>query len=148
MALLHVARGPRSTWSPSWRTCRCRRRPTGSPSCAEHGLPVGGVVVNLTRPQELDDEARDLARSAGDAAPRGVAADLPQGRRRRAARQLLDGLLDEARDHAERRGLEDEQRERIAALDVPTYELTRLADGIDLGGLYELAADLRRQGMA
>ena len=58
----------------------------------------------------------------------------PPGRRRRAAA--------EAREHAERRALEDEQRERIAELDVPTYELPRLADGIDLGGLYELAADL------
>jgi hypothetical protein len=57
-------------------------------------------------------------------------------------------LLDEARAHAERRHLEDEQRERIAGLDAPTYELTRLADGIDLGGLYELAAQLRDQGMA
>jgi len=31
---------------------------------------------------------------------------------------------------------------------VPTYELGRLPDGIDMGGLYELAADLLDQGMA
>ncbi len=31
---------------------------------------------------------------------------------------------------------------------MPTYELPRLPDGIDLGGLYELAADLIEQGMA
>jgi hypothetical protein len=61
---------------------------------------------------------------------------------------LLDGLLEEARAHAERRALEDEQRARIAALDVPTYELLQLADGIDLGSLYELAAELREQGTA
>ena len=61
---------------------------------------------------------------------------------------LVDGLLDEAREHAERRELEDEQRKRINALDVPTYELTRLPDGVDLGGLYELAAELCKQGMA
>ena len=61
---------------------------------------------------------------------------------------LLDGLLEEAQAHAERRELEDEQRARIDALDVPVYELPRLPDGIDLGGLYELAAELREQGMA
>ena len=61
---------------------------------------------------------------------------------------MLDGLLTEAREHAERRDLEDEQRKRINELDVATYELPRLTDGIDLGGLYELAADLCEQGMA
>jgi hypothetical protein len=29
---------------------------------------------------------------------------------------------------------------------VPTYELPRLAGGVDLGGLYELAASLEQQG--
>ncbi len=32
---------------------------------------------------------------------------------------MLDGLLTEAREHAERRDLEDEQRKRINELDVP-----------------------------
>ena len=61
---------------------------------------------------------------------------------------LLDELLDEAREHAARRGLEREQRDRVAALGRPTYELTRRPEGIDTAGLYVLAADLRRQGMA
>jgi hypothetical protein len=29
---------------------------------------------------------------------------------------------------------------------VPTYELPRLAGGVDLGGLYELASVLEQQG--
>ncbi|WP_238993419.1 ArsA-related P-loop ATPase [Nocardioides caldifontis] len=110
------------------------------------GLRVGGVVVNLTRPKALDDEARDAA----------IAGLLPRAQIEEdlakvgvdVTPELLEGLLEEARSHAERRRLEDEQRERIAALEVPTYELTRLPDGIDLGGLYELAADLRDLGMA
>ena len=109
-------------------------------------LPVGGVVVNLVRSNELDDEARDQA--VEDGLPRGlIEEDLrrvgiePTG-------TMLDGLLTEAREHAERRDLEDEQRKRINELDVATYELPRLTDGIDLGGLYELAADLCEQGMA
>jgi hypothetical protein len=61
---------------------------------------------------------------------------------------LVSGLLAEARDHAERRALEDSQRALVDDLGVPTYELPRLAGGVDLGGLYELAADLRKQAMA
>jgi anion-transporting ArsA/GET3 family ATPase len=109
-------------------------------------LPVGGVVVNMVRGNELDDEARDQALRGG--LPREL---IEEDLRRVGVKvdpELVDGLLAEARDHAERRDLEDEQRKRITALDVPAYELARLPDGIDLGGLYELAADLCEQGMA
>ena len=109
-------------------------------------LPVGGVVVNLVRPRELDDDARALA-LAGDMPREDIEADLAKAGLDVTPR-LVDGLLHEAREHAERRRLEDEQRARIGALGVPTYELPRLADGIDLGALYELAADLVEQGMA
>ena len=109
-------------------------------------LPVGAVVVNMTRRPELDDEERDAAVS-GELDRDAVAADL-ESVGVRVTEPLLDGLLAEAREHAERRELEDEQRKRISGLDVPTYELPRLADGIDLGALYELAADLCRQGLA
>ncbi len=110
------------------------------------GLPVGGVVVNLSRRNDLDEEERDRA-LAGELSRAAVEADLAR-MGITATGPLLDGLLDEAREHAERRDLEDEQRKRINELDVPTYELTRLAEGVDLGGLYELAAELCRQGMA
>jgi anion-transporting ArsA/GET3 family ATPase len=110
------------------------------------GLPVGGVVVNLVRSKELSDEARAKA-LAGKLPRKGIQTDLGKTGLD-VTPQLVDGLLDEARDHAERRHLEEEQRARIAALDVPTYELPRVADGIDLGALYELAADLVEQGMA
>lgn len=109
-------------------------------------LPVGGVLVNLVRGNELDDAARDQA--LRDGLPREL---IEEDLRRvgvRVTTELVDGLLTEAREHAERRDLEDEQRKRITALDVPVYELPRLPDGIDLGGLYELAADLCEQEMA
>jgi anion-transporting ArsA/GET3 family ATPase len=111
-----------------------------------HGMRVGGVVVNLTRPQDLDAEEREAAlsgvlpREAIEADLHKIGIDVTP--------ELLDGLVDEARGHAERRALEDEQRARIVALDVPTYELQRLPEGMDLGGLYELAAELREQEMA
>jgi anion-transporting ArsA/GET3 family ATPase len=114
------------------------------------GLPVGGVVVNQTLAPHLDDP--DVVRVLDGRLPReAVAGDLaaarvvPDGG---PTDELLDELLAEARDHAERRQLEQAQRDRIAALGRPTYELTRRADGIDAAALYALAADLRRQGMA
>jgi anion-transporting ArsA/GET3 family ATPase len=112
----------------------------------EHGMRVGGVVVNLTRPKDLDDATREAALS-GDLPREAIEADLVKAGVD-VTDALIDGLVEEARGHAERRALEDEQRTRIDALGVPTYELQRFADGIDLGGLYELAAELREQGMA
>ncbi len=112
----------------------------------EAGLPVGGVVVNLVRPRDLRVKDLSPARSGGldraaigaDLATAGV--DVTD--------ELLDGLLAEGRDHAIRRALEDAQRKLVKGMGVPVYELPRLAAGVDLGGLYELAGGLRDQGMA
>ena len=55
---------------------------------------------------------------------------------------LVAGLLAEARDHAERRALEDAQRERGRRRSTcPTYELPRLPGGIDLGGALRAGRD-------
>jgi anion-transporting ArsA/GET3 family ATPase len=109
------------------------------------GLPVGGVVVNLVRPQDLDEQARAallagtvdeaaLAKALGSA---GIDATAP----------VVHSLVSEGRDHAERRQLEDSQRALVETLDLPTYELAKLPGGVDLGGLYELAEALCEQGM-
>jgi anion-transporting ArsA/GET3 family ATPase len=109
-------------------------------------LPVGAVIVNLVRGNVLDEQARERALT-GELPREQIEKDLDRVGVP-ATPDTVDGLLTEAREHAERRTLEDEQRERIAGLGVPTYELPRLPDGIDLGGLYELAADLCEQGLA
>ena len=111
-----------------------------------HHLPVGGVVVNLTRPDELDEDAR--TRALGQGLP---AADVTRdlaGAGCEVTPGLVDGLIEEGRAYAQRRALEDRQRQRIRSLGVRHYELARLPDGVDLGALYELAQDLRDQGMA
>jgi len=110
------------------------------------GLPVGAVVVNLVRPRDLGAEELDAA-VEGTIDRAAVAADL-KAAGIEADDELVSGLLSEAHDHAVRRALEDSQREIVARLDVPTVELPRLPGGADLGGLYELAALLREQGMA
>ena len=109
-------------------------------------LPVGGVIVNLVRRNELDDVAR--AQAADGGLPRKLIEEDLSAVGIDTTKRLVDGLLTQAREHAERRALEDEQRKQISKLDAPSYELPRLPDGIDLGGLYELAADLCEQGMA
>ncbi|GAB3263072.1 ArsA-related P-loop ATPase [Alteromonas gracilis] len=110
------------------------------------GLPVGAVLVNLVRPQDLaeDDRAALLADTVDRASvvrglkEAGLEADEEQ----------VDALLAEGRHHAERRALEDAQRTLVADIGLPTAELPLLAGGADLSGVYELAARLREQGMA
>jgi anion-transporting ArsA/GET3 family ATPase len=110
------------------------------------GLPVGGVVVNQVRPRDL--RVKDLAAARkGELDRAAIGSDLAAAGVD-VANGLVDGLLDEARDHAVRRALEDAQRKLVKGMGVPTVELPRLAEGIDLGGLYELAAGLRDGGMA
>lgn len=108
-------------------------------------LPVGAVVVNQVRPRDIVEADLAAARTGGldkDA----VRADL-EAAGVEATKTLVDGLAAEARDHAERRALEDAQRALVAELDAPSYELPLLAGGVDLGGLYDLAARLREQGL-
>ncbi len=110
------------------------------------GLPVGGVVVNLVRPRALSAHA--LARVRDDSVdPTDIASDLKRAKVDVDA-ALVASLLDEARDHAVRRQLEDEQRVLVTAESIATYELPRLATGIDRGALLDLAQMLREQGMA
>ena len=109
-------------------------------------LPVGGVVVNRVRPRDIEQGDLEAAR-AGRLDTGRIEADLKEAGVDVSA-DLVDGLVAEAHDHAERRALEDAQREIVAGLGLPSYELSRLPGGVDLGGLYHLAGDLVRQGMA
>ena len=113
------------------------------------GLPVGAVVVNQVRPQDLDHDDRD-ALLAGSV-DRSRLGSVLTGAGVEVTDDLLAGLLEEGVQHAERRDLEDGQRALVRDLGVPVVELTRLASGVggqDLGGLYELAEQLCTQGLA
>jgi len=138
------------------------------------GLPVGGVFVNMVRPPMLDEAAilaADVgaARSASDKggggrragdhreelglalADAGVGARPGGGARRTvpaATKKLVEPLLAQGREHAARVLLEREQRADVQALKLPTYELPLLSGGVDLGGLYRLAAALKEEGAA
>jgi anion-transporting ArsA/GET3 family ATPase len=113
-------------------------------------LPVGRIIMNMVRPALLDDA--DLELTA--AAPRTAiakslsAAGLGGARRGGLAERLVDPLLEEAAEYAERHTLEREQRAVLKEQGLPLHELPLLAEGMDLAGLYELAKELRQQGIS
>lgn len=113
-------------------------------------LPVGGIVVNMTRPAVLSDAQLQLAGSTGLPRER-IQAALRTGPIERAGlatAQLADALVEEGADHAARVALERKERARIESLGRPVYELPFLASGIDLAALDDFAGALRAQGMA
>lgn len=113
-------------------------------------LPVGRVMVNMVRPEVLDGDGLELAA----AVPRSSiaralsSAGLGGARRGGHAERLVDPLLAQAEEYAERYALETEQRAVLADLDVPLHELPLFAEGMDLAGLYQLARELRGQGVS
>jgi hypothetical protein len=113
-------------------------------------LPVGRVIVNMVRPEVLDEDDLELVRTVPRTAVAQSlsAAGLGGARRGGKAEKLVDPLLDLAAEYAERYALEHEQRAVLGELDLPLHELPLLAEGMDLAGLYELATELRKQGMS
>jgi len=116
----------------------------------ENGLPPGEIIVNMLRDPLMT--ADELSRASSGTLDRDVLIDdLKKGgvvaRRGATTNALVDDLADEARDHAERVALESQERERLEALGLPVVSLPMLDQGVDLAGLYELAAVLREQGI-
>ena len=105
-------------------------------------LPVGSIVVNMTRPPLLPSMAELTSIDASTLEASLVSAGLEVSPR------VIEALRSEGADHAARVALEETERARIAALGRPVYELPFLAGGIDLAALYELADMLHEQGMA
>ncbi|MGA5705416.1 ArsA family ATPase [Streptomyces cellulosae] len=114
------------------------------------GLPVGRVIVNMVRPQVLDAADLDLVGSVPRSAVARTLSSAGLGGARRGghAERLVEPLLAQAEEYAERYALETEQRAVLAELDVPLHELPLLAEGMDLAGLYALARTLRGQGVS
>jgi anion-transporting ArsA/GET3 family ATPase len=110
------------------------------------GLPVGGVIVNMIRPQDLDDQERQQLLE-GSVDRNHLLASL-ENAGLSTDDTVVDALIEEGRHHAERRRLEDSQRALVEKLHVPTYELPNLPGGIDMASLYELAEALTEQGLA
>jgi anion-transporting ArsA/GET3 family ATPase len=109
-------------------------------------LPVGAVLVNMVREPLLPPDTLDAA-----VAGRLDASEIAAGLKRSGldpTDPLVSALMAEAAEHAGRVLLEAREREVLGELGRPRLELPLLPDGLDLAGLYELAARLGEQGMS
>ncbi len=108
-------------------------------------LNIGTVIVN---------------RASEGYLPRGVRAEVARGDLDAEAlksglaeagitlsEQDFQGLVTEAVEHSARLQAQDESAADLAAVDISRLYLPSLADGMDLGGLYELAEYLSAQGV-
>ena len=111
----------------------------------ELGLPIGSVIVNRNIEAYLKPD--DLAKAAeGD-----VDADAVRAGLAAAGIKLRDadfaGLLTETIQHATRMTARAATALQLDELKVPRLELPTIADGVDLGSLYELSESLAQQGV-
>jgi anion-transporting ArsA/GET3 family ATPase len=109
------------------------------------GLPIGSVIVNRNIAAYLRPD--DLAKAAeGD-----VDADAVRAGLAAAGIKLGDadfaGLLTETIQHATRITARAANAEQLDELKVSRLELPTIADGVDLGSLYELSEALAQQGV-
>jgi anion-transporting ArsA/GET3 family ATPase len=110
------------------------------------GIQIGGIMINMTRPLPLpEDQIRAAAEGrldTGELALGLKAAGLDDSRR------LASALSDELAADARTALGQELQRARLDEPGQPCYELPWISYGVDLGGLYRLAAALRDQGAA
>jgi anion-transporting ArsA/GET3 family ATPase len=115
-------------------------------SLAGGAIQVGGIVINMTRPLPLPAEQIEAAaecRLDEDELALGLkTAGLDDSRR------LAAELAAELAGDAKAILAQQMQRARLDKPGQPCYELPWIPDGMDLGGLYRLAAALRDQGAA
>ncbi len=113
---------------------------------AQGGLQLGGIMINMVRPEELpEDQLR--AAEAGTLDVHELELGLKAAGiedRRGLATSLLTELAQHARDVLG----QQEQRGRLAEAGQPRYELPLVNGPMDLAGLYRLAGALREQGAA
>jgi anion-transporting ArsA/GET3 family ATPase len=108
-------------------------------------LPIGSVIVNRCIPAYLQPD--DLTKAAEGA----IDADAVRAGLTKAGVTMDDadlaGLLTETIQHATRLKARSEVGDELDEINVPRLELPSLAEGVDLGSLYELAETLARQGV-
>jgi len=112
-------------------------------------LRPGAVLINRARRSRLPARSVTATANGQVDANRIRAGLLAAGLDLDAA--VLDGLVAETVEHAARVDAELHARARLADAGMPLIELPELTevggDGVDLGGIYELAEVLRKQGV-
>jgi anion-transporting ArsA/GET3 family ATPase len=110
------------------------------------GIRAGGIIVNMTRPLALSNgQLQAAAQGNVDQALLSLglkSAGLDD------STALATALAGELSQQARTALAQDEQQSRLDEAGQPTYQLPWISGGIDLGGLYRLAAALRTQRAA
>jgi anion-transporting ArsA/GET3 family ATPase len=110
------------------------------------GLQPGGIMINMVHPLAMSAaQLRSAATGSVDEDELALglkAAGLDDSRR------LASALAAEVVEHARTVTGQRAQRRRLAGPGQPRYDLPKINDGIDLAGLYRIAAALRDQGAA
>jgi anion-transporting ArsA/GET3 family ATPase len=109
-------------------------------------IRAGAIMINMTRPDALPASQLQAA-ADGQLDPDLIAVGLKAAGlddSDRLATELTAEVAGEARTTLGQRA----QRERLAEAGQPCYDLPWISDGMDLAGLYRLAAALRTQGAA
>ncbi|MEV6136628.1 ArsA-related P-loop ATPase [Nocardia sp. NPDC051990] len=108
-------------------------------------LRIGTVIVNRATKGQLPAEVRNMA-AQGDIDRDAILAGLTE-----AGISLSDqdfqGLITETVEHSATLRAQDESAAELAKVNVSRMYLPALADGMDLGGIYELAEHLSKQGV-
>jgi len=110
------------------------------------GIQVGGIMINMVRSTELPLSQLRLV-AAGSVDEHELALGLKAAGLDDTMRLAID-LTAELTEHAVTAVGQEEERRRLAEPGQPCYELPMIPDGMDLAGLYRLAAALREQGAA
>jgi anion-transporting ArsA/GET3 family ATPase len=100
-------------------------------------LRVGVIVVNMVRDPLLDDVALEQARNGKLHKPSISSQLVDSGVK--VTPELVEGLLEEAYDHAHRVDLESEQLALLQETGLPLLVLPALPEGVDSGSVRELA---------
>ncbi len=116
----------------------------------DEDLPVGAVIINADRPSVLTAAQRSSA-LAGTLDHRAIAASVQAASivttgHPHTVAEVVGALADEARDHAERAAVAEQERARLAELAVPIVDIPQMPTGIDLSALHVLADRLRAGG--
>lgn len=101
------------------------------------GFRPGSIIVNMVRRPLLEDAALDQA-LAGRLHKPSIRTQLTEAGVT-VTPELVDGLLAEAHEHAQRVDLERDQRALLEEAGLPIVELPALPEGVDSGSVRELA---------
>jgi anion-transporting ArsA/GET3 family ATPase len=116
------------------------------------GLQLGAIMINMVRPTGLtDDQLTAAAHGKLDAHELGLglkAAGIDGNLGSGGGADVATALAAEVGEHAIEVLAQRAHRHMLTGTGQPCYELPMITDGMDLAGLYRLAAALRDQGAA